>query len=94
MSRRRKDPNQRTRTITLTIDDDTAVLLEQYMFHFGIESKQATILVLLHAAMGAIPVNSAAFELLKQIGRQTRQLEYEALALHFEQRSHLMRQGP
>lgn len=93
MPRRRNNQNpeqSKTRSITITVDEETAVALDQYMFQFGIESKGATVLVLLRTAMSALPLQGAEMALLREALRQFRNLEYSELAEYFVKRANLV----
>ncbi len=89
--RRNNNPEQgKSRSITITVDEETAIALDQYMFQFGLESKQATVMVLVRSSMSAMPLQGAEMALLREALRQIRNLEYSELANYFLNRANLV----
>lgn len=89
MSRRKKQNQNPTRTITVHFDDEFAQLLDQYMFQFGLESRGDTVAALARSAMSAIPLQGLNSEMLRLSLKEIKSAEYQALTEHFEQRAAL-----
>ena len=90
---RRRNPEtqkQQTRTVTVHLDEETAVQLDQFMFTLGIESKGATLMALARAQMAAHPMASLEVALVAETLREVRVQEFNELAMHFDARVALL----
>lgn len=87
----RKKPNQRQLTIYLEESDLFAV--DNFMIHFGLNSRAEAGLCLLRAGSSAIPEDTAAHEVIQVAVRATRKNEFQALADFYTQRAALFRSG-
>lgn len=84
MSRRRaKGPN---RTVTVYLDDDMVMQLDQWQTNFGIETRGLAAQAMMRAGASAVPLNTAVFEISQASVKEIRKAETEALIAHYESR--------
>lgn len=79
------------RSITIQVDQEMALALDQYQAHFGLESRSGTVFVLLETAMGALPIQSAEMELLEQTKREFQKYMFRSMAEFFEGQARLLK---
>lgn len=88
MSRRRKGP---TRSVTVFLDDELVVQLDQWQNSFGIETRGLAAAAMMRAGGSAVPLDTAVFEISQASVKEIRKAEIDALVAFFESRSAIYR---
>ncbi len=84
MSRRgKKGP---TRAVTVFLDEDLVMQLDQWQTSFGIETRGLAAQAMMRAGASAVPLNTAVFEISQASVREIRKAETDALMAHYESR--------
>lgn len=90
MTRKNKNKNPH-RSVTIHFDDAFALAVDQYVIGLGLENRAAGIVMLATAGMSSVPLDAAIGLVMQQATRETKKAEFEALALHFENRAAIYR---
>lgn len=88
-----KKPQKSYKSVTVHMDEELALQVEQTMISFGLESKTLAAAALMRAGYGAIAGDAFLQEVLNDELKRFRDNESEALAMHFEERARLFRGG-
>ncbi len=87
----RKNGDPYSHSVTVRIDHETAVQLDQWQNAFGLETRGAAILALMKAGLSSVPLQTAIFEICQAAVREHRIHFTDGLATHFEQQASLLR---
>lgn len=79
------------RTVTVHLDEDDVLAIDQYQNSFGIDSRGDTVRALFRAGVSAVPLNTAIFEISQASVREHRKYFTEALARFFEEQAALLK---
>ncbi len=94
--RRRKYGDQfqpGTHRVTVTIDADLAGQLDQYQNAFGIDSRGLALVALAKAGISALPLESAAFEIVHAAAKEHRKAMTDATIRFHEEQAAIFRGG-
>lgn len=90
MSRRRQNIN-RMKQVTVYLDEELAVQLDQYQNSFGLDSRALAAVALMKAGMSSVPLETAVFEISQASVREHRKFFTDALASFFENQAATLR---
>ncbi len=85
--------SQTSRSITVHLEPDLAMMLDQAMVNFGLDSRSAMVNVMMRGWLSAVMENTTIFEICQQSVKEIRKAEFEALALFFASRADMYGAG-